>query len=192
MSLSGDGMVAWERLQRLFVQTRLALREYLEFDGDVDPARVSFLATETLSHVESVQQGFRQTARASEASLMEWRAVLRPAELIDCSASPDSRGRRLAAVGAVAIEAINHARVVLGLVPAIPAEAVSFPGVPSYRDIPVPHSPAGLTSRLDEIERAIWQVASHRPAERAEFRRVYAFFEAGSVLGAPGWLRGPA
>ncbi|MCL6648611.1 MAG: hypothetical protein K6U89_09785 [Chloroflexi bacterium] len=186
MALSQDGLSAWLRLQRLFQQTLLALREYLEHDGDCPPEQAAFLATETLSHVEAAQEGLRQTARASEASEEEWRALLRPADLIACAESPDSRPRRLNPARVTEIEAVNHARVVLGLVPRVPAEAVSFPGFPSYRDIPVPRSPASLTARLEEIERAVWYAAAQRRhPELAEFRRVYAFFEAGSIFGDP-------
>jgi hypothetical protein len=193
MALSGDGLSALLRLQRLFQQTREALRQYLSADGDVDPATSDFLATTTLTHVEWVQQGVRQTARASEASVDEWRAVLRPADVIDCSESPDSRGGEIRPAALTELEAANHAKVVLSLVPRVPPPAISFPGLPSYRDIPVPTSPFVLAQRLDEIERAIWQVAARRdPPEFAVFRRVYAFFEAGAVFGGLPLRRGPA
>ncbi|GIW05392.1 MAG: hypothetical protein KatS3mg060_0197 [Dehalococcoidia bacterium] len=193
MALSGDGLGALLRLQRLFQQTREALRQYLTSDYAVEPAAADFLATETLTHVEWVRQGLRQTARASEASADEWRAVLRPADVIDCTDSPDGRPPELRRADLTEVEAANHAKVVLGLVPAVPAGAISFPGLPSYRDIPVPKSPFFLFQRLDEIERAIWQVAARRdPPEFAAFRRVYAFFEAGAVFGGLPLRRGPA
>ncbi|MCS6801447.1 MAG: hypothetical protein RMM58_03150 [Chloroflexota bacterium] len=191
MALSGDGLRALLRLQRLFQETREALRQYLT--GDVDAETADFLASETLTHVEWVQQGVRQTARASEASVAEWRAVLRPADLIDCTDSPDGRGSELRRPDLTEIEAANHAKVVLSLVPRVPPRAVSFPGpgLPSYRDIPVPTSPFVLSQRLEEIECAVWHVAARRdPPDFAAFRRVYAFFEAGAVFGGLPLRRG--
>jgi hypothetical protein len=193
MALTGDGLGALLRLQRLFQQTREALRHYLANEGRVEATAADFLASETLTHVEWVHQGLRQIARASEASTNEWRAVLRPADLIDCTESPDARRRDLRRPDLTEVEAANHAKVVLGLVPAVPPRAISFPGLPSYRDIPVPQSPVVLVQRLEEIERAVWQVAARRePPEFAAFRRVYAFFEAGAVFGGLPLRRGPA
>lgn len=187
-----EGFGALFNLYGLFRRTRRALYAWLLQTEELGPEMTAFLATETLSHVEAAQEGFRQTVRASDGSVQEWRSVIRPADLINCILSPDTRlEQRLGAAQTGVLLAANHALLLFSLLPTIPPEAVSFPGLPTYQDIPKPHGPHETTRRLEEIEATVWEVATgrlHRRGALPEIRRAYAFFEAGSWLGG-GMLR---
>lgn len=83
------------------------------------------------------------------------------------------------------IIAYQHALVAIGVLPRLPAEAVTFPQAhPTYADLTVPRSPIELLERIEEIERVIY-LASVLPLGElalAPLRRTYAFFEASSWL----------
>jgi hypothetical protein len=77
--------------------------------------------------------------------------------------------------------AYQHALVALGMLPRLPAQAVTFPQPrPTYADVPVPAMPSQLLERIEEIERVLYR-AGLVPADELAFeplRRTYAFFEA--------------
>jgi hypothetical protein len=87
--------------------------------------------------------------------------------------------------------AFGMAAVALGMLPRLPDAEVTFPKSYSkpatYADIPVPSSPAAMLQRIEELEKMIWQIASHDLVELAErsynpLRRTYGFFESSAWL----------
>lgn len=67
------------------------------------------------------------------------------------------------------------------------AHGESFPqGRPTYADIPMPRTPGEVLSRIEELERVVWD-AGLRPTGELEpdpLTRTYGFFEAGAWLAA--------
>jgi hypothetical protein len=87
--------------------------------------------------------------------------------------------------------AFGMAAIALGMLPRLPAAEITFPRSyrkpPTYADIPVPATPAEMLQRIDELEKMIWQIASHDLIELAErrynpLRRTYGFFESSAWL----------
>jgi hypothetical protein len=75
--------------------------------------------------------------------------------------------------------------VALGLLPHLPAQAITFPQPnPTYSDVPVPAMPRQTLERIEEIEGVLYQ-AGLAPLDELDFdavRRTYAFFEASAWL----------
>ena len=66
------------------------------------------------------------------------------------------------------------------MMPHTPTDDVHFPGGPrTYGDIPVPRTPGELATRIEELERELWSVATgHGPRDRlGAYRRTYGFFD---------------
>ncbi|MBX3002023.1 MAG: hypothetical protein KF893_26095 [Caldilineaceae bacterium] len=87
--------------------------------------------------------------------------------------------------------AFSMAAVALGMLPRLPAAEITFPRSyrkpATYADIPVPTTPAEMLHRIEELEKMIWQIASHDLLELAErrynpLRRTYGFFESSAWL----------
>jgi hypothetical protein len=87
--------------------------------------------------------------------------------------------------------AFGMAAVALGMLPRLPAAEITFPRSyrkpPTYADIPVPSTPAEMLQRIEELEKMIWQIASHDLVDLAErrynpLRRTYGFFESSAWL----------
>lgn len=78
--------------------------------------------------------------------------------------------------------AYHHSLIALAVLPHLPPEAVTYPGIKrSYADIPVPRTPGQTLDRLEEMERTISQVeALNGEAVQGgeEMRHTYGFFEA--------------
>jgi hypothetical protein len=77
----------------------------------------------------------------------------------------------------------QHALVALGVLPRLPAEAITYPRR-SYRDIIPPGSASATLSRLEELEQTIWRSAGEPlgAISPEAVRRTYAFFEATTWL----------
>lgn len=87
--------------------------------------------------------------------------------------------------------AFGMAAVALGMLPRLPSAEITFPRSyrkpPTYADIPVPTTPAEMLHRIEELEKMIWQIASHDLVDLAEqrynpLRRTYGFFESSAWL----------
>lgn len=79
----------------------------------------------------------------------------------------------------------QHTLVAMGVLPRLPAVAVTFPqSRPTYADLSVPESPSELLERIEEIERIVYRASTSPLDELAigPLRRTYAFFEASSWL----------
>ncbi len=169
----------------------------------------SFLEHVTLPHLEGVQAGFVGWLRSEAAELAELQYLIRQTAELRAGA-PRSAAEHRAALAEVHAEraladqsgrppvppvrrarpwdlaALAHARVVLAVLPRIPDERVRYrAGRRTYRDIPVPRSPAELALRIAELEQQLWRVVMHRPAEPVDpaLRRTYGFFDAAEQLG---------
>ena len=141
--------------------------------------------SDTLDHIEDVREGFVLSQRASPLTslaevqwlvqhvLLDWQWV----EAMGLSLAP---GDEIELVDNQLI-VYQHALVALGMLPRLPARAVTFPQPrPTYADVPVPAMPGELLERIEEIERVLYR-AGLVPADELAFeplRRTYAFFEA--------------
>ncbi len=187
MQLSLNAFYELFGLAHIFMRTRQALLNYLARGGVLEEAEVTYLSTATLSHIDDIREGFQMTVRATEAALEELRYLVDRAGLFPWEeAYHDEPTRHVVITPEIKkLSAIGHARVVLGVVPLMPPERITFPSLPSYRDIRPPSGPADLVDRIEELERAVWDTAVQRPPDaidRETFRRTYAFFEAASWL----------
>lgn len=77
----------------------------------------------------------------------------------------------------------QHAIIALGVLPRLPANAVTFPHG-QYADIPVPSTPGETLNRIEELERTIWAASSEpvNALSRDAVRRTYGFFDATTWL----------
>lgn len=187
MRLSLNAFYELFGLAHIFLRTRQALLNYLSRGGMLDDADLSYLSTATLSHIDDMREGFQMSLRASEAALEELRYLMERAVLYPWSdVNYDEPARHVVITPDVKkLSAIGHARVVFGILPLMPPQRITFPSIPSYRDIQPPAGPASLVERIEELERTVWDTATQRPPYRIDrelFRRTYAFFEAASWL----------
>jgi len=184
--LAREGFLELLNVAVLFHRTRQVLAEYLAERGEVSTEGVEFLAESSLPHVEDIRSGFKLTLRASEADLHELRYLVRNDIPVPDEAD---RLRRPALVRPEVrrLRALHHTKVVLGCIPRLPPDQASYPDGRGYADIRAPRSPAELSERIDEMERALWDVATRRPPETIDlslYRRVYGFFDTGAWLSA--------
>lgn len=206
--LGTSGFSQFDRLAAVVRRTR-ELLDAVAADGALPSGGADFLADATLPHLEGIQDGFRGWLRADSAGTAELRflvaqqgairatdrAVDLDAALAEAAAESrlPIRPNRLRRPEAWHLAALDHARVVLALLPRMPDEAVRFPaGRRTYADIPVPRGPAELAGRIDELERELWLTAVGHPAPRTDpaFRRTYGFFDAAEQFGPTGRLAG--
>lgn len=181
----GEGLQVLRDLTQIYLRTRAALQTLAQGEERLAEADSRFLAERTLAHVEAMQDGLRLTLRASAAGREELRYVV--GKVWFAPADPfDRREGGVARPDLWRIAALQYAATVMGLVPRLPEDLVTYPGPPSYVDIRPPRGPAELKDRLEELERALWDAALGRwwaIADPAGRRRCYAFFEAGAWLG---------
>ncbi len=190
------GFAAFDRLAGLFRATR-ALLDAAMRDPSLPEGGAALIADAVLPHVEQVALGFRATLRAHDGDLAELQALVRAvglaappatsqaevqaalAEALQARAGTGGR-RELLPAPSGPLTAVGHARVVWALMPHTPTDDVHFPGGPrTYGDIPVPRTPGELATRIEELERELWSVATgHGPRDRAgAYRRTYGFFD---------------
>lgn len=177
--------------------------------GELADDGAAYLETVTLPHLEGVQSGFVGWLRSEAAGLAELQYLVRQTAALRAG-PPRTEAERLAAAAEARAEAalaggsrgptragvrrarawdlaaLAHARVVLAALPRIPDERVRYrAGRRTYRDIPIPRSPAELALRITELEQQLWRVVMHRPATPVDpaLRRTYGFFDAADQLG---------
>lgn len=187
-------------LGRLARDTRRALRIALLDRGRRLPSAVEPYLEGTLNHLTQIREGFALALRTDECrSQSEMEDLVREI-LVDWN-SLERLGVRWIPACAAGLEqpvtqllAFAHARVVMGALPRVPPELVTFPAWSrSYADIPVPRSPGDVLGRIDELERVIsvaLQAASGggghaEPVQRLgrdRLRRAYGYFETSAWL----------
>jgi hypothetical protein len=202
-----SGFAEFDRLAELFRRTRQLL-DALSATGSIPEGGADVLATETLPHVEDIEEGFRIRLRASAAELGELRELVRQAGLGPSQARDPaetraalieamrelgraSRQREILPVPARRLAAIENARLVFALMPATPAHEVHYPaGLRSYADISPPRTPAELCGRIEELERSLWAIATGRTPRLSDppYRRTYGFFDTAARVSAAGFL----
>jgi hypothetical protein len=145
--------------------------------------------SDTLEHMGSVREGFVLSQRMPlPVELGELRELIQHVLLnwgwVEDMGLLMARSDQVELVGDQII-AYQHALVAMGILPRLPAQAVTFPQPhPTYADVPVPAAPGDLLERIEEIERVLYQ-AGIAPSDRlalGPLRRTYAFFEASSWL----------
>ncbi|MBI4317628.1 MAG: hypothetical protein HY675_03980 [Chloroflexi bacterium] len=188
MPLWKEGFLEHFYLSTLCWKTKEFLTEYLARGGKLPNEAVDYLATFTLSHIDDMHDGFKWMLRSSDADIEELRYLVRHAVSYQGDSTDDvslRQERKAIAPDLRKIQAVQHAKVVLGILPKMPSEAVTYPAQKTYQDISVPSRPAELADRIDELERAIWDTAMQRSPEsldRNAYRRAYGFFDAANWL----------
>jgi len=192
-----SGFAEFDRMAMLFRRTR-ELLDTVTATGDLPDGAAEMLAHETLPHVEDIEQGFRVSLRAGAAGLAELRALVAragvsvggdPASAAEARAALIETMHDLAHAGSAQPEilpaparclaALAHARLVFALLPQTSAEDVRYPmGRRTYADIHAPRGAGQLAERIEELERNIWAVATHRARlGDGSYRRTYGFFD---------------
>jgi hypothetical protein len=199
-SFESTGFAEFDRLAALFSRTRQLLDEVTATHEVTDEATET-IATETLPHVEDIEEGFRVWLRAGAVELSELRALVARAGLNSTQVRGTAERRaalietmheialtaraEIVPAPARALAALEHARLVFALMPRTPAQDVHYPaGRRTYADISAPRRPAELAERIEEIERSLWSVATHRAPRvtDASYRRTYGFFDTAARL----------
>jgi hypothetical protein len=194
-SFAGSGFAEFDRMAALFRRTR-ELLDFVCAKHELPEEAAHVIATQTLPYVDDIEQGFRVWLRAGAADLAELRALVAHAGLAAGTASGPAEARaalveamhEVALAGrteivpapARALSALHHARLVFALLPSTPTDEVHYPsGRRSYADISPPRRPAELAERIEELERSLWSVATHRPPRLTDgsYRRTYGFFD---------------
>lgn len=167
--------------------TRGYMAQYVSYRGWIPSEGIDFLATSTLSHIEDMHSGFTWTLRASEAELEELRYLLQGQSLMEGPEEPHRHPIIVPPEVFRQIQALQHAKVIFGIIPRLPQDEVTFPDRRPYSDITPPKGVADLSDRITELEREVWDAAMLRPPEATDwgaFRRAFGFFEAAAWLAA--------
>lgn len=176
-------------LARVVTTTHQALSQSVHYPSHPPTRQRQRQLSDTLEHMEEVREGFvlsqrmplplslRELRELIQHVLINWRWV----EEMGISMAP---GDKVELVDNQII-AYQHALVAMGVLPRLPAEAVTFPQPdPTYADLPVPKAPDELLERIEEIERVVYWASVIPLSELAiaPLRRTYAFFEASAWL----------
>lgn len=182
--------------------TRMVLLARLAARAGIDAISQGYLASESLPYVNQVAEGLRLSARTADADWPTMTALVRQAGIVPAASAWTPDG--IAAALSAAVErsrhtpkltldagdrllALGHARLIFALLPATPAYAVAWPGRrASYADIDRPRDLGEFTTRVEELERILWSVATGPLARDPMARRTYAFFEAAALLATEG------
>ena len=165
--------------------THHTLGQAVHYPAQRPTIRQQSLLSDTLEHIGDVREGFVLSLRTSPRFEMDELRRLVQHVLLDWE-WPEAMGISTVAGGQVELVgaqliAYRHALVALGLLPHLPAQAISFPQPhPTYSDVPVPGMPSQTFERIEEIEQVLYQ-AGLVPLDELDFdavRRTYAFFEA--------------
>jgi hypothetical protein len=205
-SFGPSGFAEFDRMAAVFRRT-LELLDFVSATNEVPDEASDVIATETLPHVEDIEEGFRVWLRAGAVDLAELRTLLaragvgstrtrgaaeQRAALIETMHDLAFAARtELIPAPARALAALEHARLVFALLPHTSAEDVHFPaGRRTYADISPPRRPTELAERIEELERSLWFVATrHRPRlTDAAYRRTYGFFDTAARISGSQFL----
>lgn len=184
-----EPLVAFFAMGNIAQRTKELLSEYMRRRDEPLPSDRQEYLTLTLHHIENVREGFKITLRTTsvrdlselrdliQRTLMTWDWL----ENYNLRLEPDTKiyyplNQTLA---------FAHSYVTLGVLPRLPAWAVTYPDAPStYADIPVPHTPGEVLARIDELETVLSE-AMAKPkceADPEPLRRTYGFFETSAWL----------
>ena len=170
-------------------RTKELLEEYVRRRDEPLPVdRQAYLGL-TLHHIDHVREGFKITLRTTSVrDLSELRDLIQETlmtwdwlEAFNLELEPDTQIH-------YPLEqtlAFAHSLVTLGVLPRLPAWAVTYPDYPAtYADIPVPHTPGEILARIDELETVLSEATARpqRAADPEPLRRTYGFFETSAWL----------
>jgi len=202
------GFAEFDRMAAVFRRTR-ELLDVVIATHELPEDATELIATESLPHVEDIEEGFRVWLRAGAVDIAELRALVARAGV----AVKDAHGageRRAALVETMrdlalsvhaellpaparALAALEHARLVFALLPHTAPGDVHFPaGRRTYADISAPRRPAELAERIEELERSLWQVATRHNVRLTDdaYRRTYGFFDTAARISGSQFLAG--
>ena len=178
-------------LSNIAHETKRILAKGLGQKGIPLPSSEQEYLSTTLTHLGEAREGFVLCLRASSVAdpkelrdlvrriLLDWTWLEELGLALETGGEIQMLGPQLLVFA--------HTFVTLGFLPHLPSYQVTFPyGRPTYADIPVPHTPGEVLSRIEELEQVIWE-AGIRPMGELEpdpLRRTYGFFEAGAWLAA--------
>jgi hypothetical protein len=203
---SSHGFAELDGLADLFQRTRALLDAHLA-TGDLPTGGLEVLADGALPYIERVGSAYRARLRAAEAGLEELRALVLQSGL-GLPEPRDAAEGRAALIEAIRARsgaggepmvvpppeggrtALEHARLALAVLPRIPPQDVHYPAGPrTYADLAAPRTPGEFVGRVEEIERALWLLATRHDTRRQPntIRRVYGFFDAGEQLSRQGF-----
>jgi hypothetical protein len=193
MDLPGNGKqaahAALHALADVVRNTHDTLGQAVHYPTQRPTVKQQFLLSDTLEHLGEVREGFVLSQRTSpRAEMGELRRLVQHVLLdwgwLEAMGFSTAAGGQVELVG-VQLIAYQHALVALGLLPHLPAQAITFPQpYPTYSDVPVPAMPSQTLERIEEIEQVLYQ-AGLVPLDELDFdavRRTYAFFEASAWL----------
>jgi hypothetical protein len=202
------GFAEFDRMAAIFRRTR-ELLDRVSATNEVPDEATQLIATESLPHIEDIEEGFRVWLRAGAVELGELRAIVARAGLAANRAQTVAERRaalvetmhelaltartELLPAPARALAALEHARLVFALLPHTAPDDVHFPaGRRTYADIAAPRRPAELAERIEELERSLWHVATrHSPRlTDSAYRRTYGFFDAAARISGGQFLAG--
>jgi len=172
-------------LARVIKATRETLAQAVHHPKEPPTQAQQRQLSDTLEHMGDVREGFVLSQRTPQRiQLWELRELIQHV-LLNWQWVEDM-GLLMTPAGQVELVgdqliAYQHALVALGVLPRLPAQAITFPQPRlTYADVPVPSGPGELLERIEEIERVLYQ-AGVMPLDKLAFgplRRTYAFFEA--------------
>lgn len=186
---TNEPLIVFFAMGNIAQRTKKLLGEYMRRrDEPLSPDRQESL-TLTFHHIENVREGFKITLRTSAVrDLSELRDLIQQTlttwewlEALNLKLELDTEIHYPLQQAL----AFAHSYVTLGVLPRLPAWAVTYPEFPAtYADIPVPHTPGEILSRIDELEMVLSEATAKpkREADPEPLRRTYGFFETSAWL----------
>jgi hypothetical protein len=186
---TNEPLITFYAMGNVAQRTKELLGEYMRRrDTPLSSDRQKYL-TLTLHHIDNVREGFKITLRTTEVrDLSELRELIQQTlmtwdwlEAFNLELEPDTE----IYYPLEQTLAFAHSYVTLGVLPRLPAWAVTYPETPpTYADIPVPHTPGEVLARIDELEMVLSEATAkpRREADPEPLRRTYGFFETSAWL----------
>jgi hypothetical protein len=187
---TGTGMAEYLELGDIARELRNSLAFRMIAPAADLPAGTQQAFSQAIMHLGLVREGFAVSLRASDTpNLTEMRKLVQAilfdwdgaAQMLGVELTPDEKIE----MPAQQMLAYAHSYVTMGVLPSLPADAITYPQMRrSYADIHAPRTAGEVLERIEEME-AVVSEAELNPIERIEgsrLRRTYGFFEASAWL----------
>jgi hypothetical protein len=182
-----DRLIEFFALGNIAQGTKEALWTYIQQQAPLVADQQGNLSL-TLGHLDQVREGFQITLRTSHVTSLDELRYLVSRVWFDWDWLAEQGLMLLPDDQVYQVHqqafAFAHTITALALLPQLPVDQITFPGRPSYADIPVPRSPAEILNRIDELESVLF-TSTVKPVEAVEpepLRRTYGFFETSAWL----------
>lgn len=186
---TSEPLIAFFAMGNIAQRTKELLGEYMRRRDEPLSPEGQRDVTWTLHHIDNVREGFKITLRTTSVQdLSELRELIQQTlmtwdwlEAYNLELQPSTEIH----YPLQQTLAFAHSFVTLGVLPRLPAWAVTYPGEPpTYADIPVPHTPGEILARIDELETVLSEATARprRAADPEPLRRTYGFFETSAWL----------